>query len=130
MIRAEKTIGRMKRYLKLTIVIAAKRRARAHTVTRVLEISVEGMRVELFWQPAGRDYPIDMADAHPPSDTVGESADSLDMALRTLPPIEEKVVRLSYGIGCQRAHSVAEIAAEFGVGAELIETSWRKPSVV
>jgi len=30
-------------------------------------------------------------------------------------------VRLRYGIGCQRAHSAAEIAAEFRVGVELVE---------
>ena len=28
---------------------------------------------------------------------------------------------MSYGIGCQSAHAAAEIAAEFGVGAELVE---------
>ena len=72
------------------------------------------------WPPAGSDYPIDMADAHPAADSAGEGPDSLGTALRTLPPIEEKVVRLSYGIGCQRAHSAAEIAAEFGVGTDLV----------
>src|ERR1700722_13344452 len=50
--------------------------------------------------------------------TKGERARILSLA--TLPPIEEKVVRLSYGIGCERAHSVAEIAVEFGVGADLV----------
>ena len=62
-----------------------------------------------------------MAAAHPPSDNAGESPDKLGAALRTLRPIEEKVVRLSYAIGCQRAHSAAEIAAQFGVGADLVE---------
>jgi len=52
---------------------------------------------------------------------LGKSPDKLGAALRTLRPIEEKVVRLSYGIGCQRAHSAAEIAAEFGVGVDLVE---------
>src|ERR1700730_12036712 len=50
--------------------------------------------------------------------TKGERARILSLA--TLPPIEEKVVRLSYGIGCERPHSVAEIAVEFGVGADLV----------
>jgi len=62
-----------------------------------------------------------MAVAHPPSDSAGESPDRLGTALRTLRPIEEKVVRLSYGISCERAHSAAEIATEFGVGADLVE---------
>jgi DNA-directed RNA polymerase sigma subunit (sigma70/sigma32) len=70
---------------------------------------------------ARRDYPVDMADAHPATDSAEEGPEGLDTALRTLPPIEEKVERLSYGIGCQRAHTVAEIAAEFGVGADLVE---------
>jgi hypothetical protein len=34
-ITIEKTIGRIKRYLQLTTVMAAKQRARAHTVTRM-----------------------------------------------------------------------------------------------
>jgi hypothetical protein len=34
-ITLEKTIGMIKRYLQLTTVIAAKQRARAHTVTRM-----------------------------------------------------------------------------------------------
>ena|SRR5579871_1772374 len=73
-----------------------------------------------FWPPAGCDYPIDMADAHPATGSAGDRPDNLGTTLRTLPPIEEKVVRLSYGIGCERAHSVAEIAVEFGVGADLV----------
>ena len=70
--------------------------------------------------PAPRYYHGAMA-AAPPSETSGQSPDRLGTALRTLRPIEEKVVRLSYGIGCQRPHSAAEIAAEFGVGADLVE---------
>ena len=34
-ITSEKAIGRIKRYLQLTTVMAAKQRARAHTVTRI-----------------------------------------------------------------------------------------------
>jgi DNA-directed RNA polymerase specialized sigma24 family protein len=62
-----------------------------------------------------------MADAHPASESA-ESPNSLATALRTLPPMEEKVLRLSYGIGCQRAHSTAEIAAAFGMRTDLVET--------
>lgn len=61
-----------------------------------------------------------MADAQTGAGSAGEGPDSLGTALRTLPPIEEKVVRLIYGIGCQRRHSVAEIAVEFGVATDLV----------
>ncbi len=46
--------------------------------------------------------------------------DPLGPRLRKLRPIEEKIVRLCYGIGCQRAHSAEEIAGEFGVSRELV----------
>jgi len=41
--------------------------------------------------------------------------------LKTLSPIQEKVVRLYFGLGCQRSHSAAEIAPEFRVSVEVIE---------
>ncbi|MGA2580051.1 MAG: hypothetical protein ABSH24_28975 [Bryobacteraceae bacterium] len=86
-------------------------------------------RLSIFWRWKGdghlavaeRDYPVDMTNGHPAADSAGEGPDSLGTALRTLRPIEEKVVRLSYGIGCQRAHSAAEVAAEFGVGTDVVE---------
>ena len=62
-----------------------------------------------------------MAVTHSPLGAPGEWPESLDIALRSLRPIEEKVVRWSYGMGCQRAHSAAEIAVEFGVDVELVE---------
>lgn len=46
---------------------------------------------------------------------------TLGPRLRKLRPIEEKIVRLCYGIGCQRAHSAEEIAREFGVARELVD---------
>ena len=53
--------------------------------------------------------------------------------LRTLDALQEKVVRLYFGLGCQRGHSVSEIAGEFGVSQQVIEellseaeASWRK----
>jgi DNA-directed RNA polymerase sigma subunit (sigma70/sigma32) len=49
------------------------------------------------------------------------SQDVIGTALRKLRPIEEKIVRLSYGLGCQRAHSAEEIAKEFGVGRGLVD---------
>ena len=41
-------------------------------------------------------------------------------ALATLTPREEKIIRLRFGIGCEYAHSLHEIAAEFGVTRERI----------
>ena len=40
--------------------------------------------------------------------------------LKTLEPLEEKVVRLYFGLGCQRGHSVSEIVDEFGVSRQVI----------
>jgi hypothetical protein len=60
------------------------------------------------------------AEAHAGEQAVA-TGDAIGTALRKLRPIEEKIVRLSYGIGCQRAHSAAEIAEEFGVGWELVD---------
>jgi hypothetical protein len=40
--------------------------------------------------------------------------------LKTLSPIQEKVVRLYFGLGCQRSHSASEIAQEFHVSPQVI----------
>ena len=40
--------------------------------------------------------------------------------LKRLSPIQEKVVRLYYGLGCQRSHSASEIGQEFHVSAQVI----------
>ncbi len=40
--------------------------------------------------------------------------------LRSLTPIQEKVVRLYFGLGCQRSHSAKEIAQEFRVSSQVI----------
>ena len=75
------------------------------------------------WRAASPTYYHGAMAAGPPSSNpTGESSDRLATALQTLRPIEEKVVRLSYGIGCQRAHSATEIAAEFAVAVELVES--------
>ena len=62
-----------------------------------------------------------MALRHFPPGAAGQRPNSLDMVLRSLRPIAEKVVRLSYGIACQRSHSAAEIAAEFGADQDWVE---------
>ena len=40
--------------------------------------------------------------------------------LKTLQPRQEKVVRLYFGLGCQRSHSASEIAREFHVSRQVI----------
>ena len=40
--------------------------------------------------------------------------------LRTLSPTQEKVVRLYFGLGCQRSHSAGEIAEQFQVAPQVI----------
>jgi len=41
-------------------------------------------------------------------------------ALKTLTPSEEKVIRMRFGIGCDREHTLAEIAGVFGLTRERI----------
>ena len=45
-------------------------------------------------------------------------AQALAALLKTLPPLQEKVVRLFYGFGCRRSHSACEIAREFEVSPQ------------
>ena len=40
--------------------------------------------------------------------------------LKILSPLQEKVVRLYFGLGCQRSHSASEIAREFHVSSQVI----------
>jgi hypothetical protein len=40
--------------------------------------------------------------------------------LRKLSPQQEKVIRLYFGLGCERPHSAREIAQEFGVSSQVI----------
>ena len=40
--------------------------------------------------------------------------------LRKLSPQQEKVIRLYFGLGCERPHSAREMAQEFGVSAQVI----------
>jgi DNA-directed RNA polymerase sigma subunit (sigma70/sigma32) len=40
--------------------------------------------------------------------------------LRKLSPRQERVIRLFFGLGCQRPHSAREVAQECGVSAQVI----------
>jgi RNA polymerase primary sigma factor len=42
------------------------------------------------------------------------------VALKMLSPTEEKVIRMRFGIGCDREHTLEEIASDFGLTRERI----------
>ena len=46
--------------------------------------------------------------------------DRISGLLRRLSARQEKVIRLYFGLGCQRPHSAREIAKEFGMSAQVI----------
>ena len=47
-------------------------------------------------------------------------AEQVAEVLRGLEPLQEKVVRLRYGLGCERAHTATEIARAFQVSRAVI----------
>jgi DNA-directed RNA polymerase sigma subunit (sigma70/sigma32) len=46
--------------------------------------------------------------------------EGINRRLRRLPPMQEKVLRLFFGLGCERTHTAGEMAEEFGVSAQVI----------
>jgi RNA polymerase primary sigma factor len=78
--------------------------------------------------PVGRDGESALGDliedrwVGSPVDTVIESnvRDETANILKTLSPKEEKVIRLRFGIGCEREHTLEEIGQEFDVTRERI----------
>ena len=46
--------------------------------------------------------------------------DRISGLLRGLRPLQEKVLRLYFGLGCERPHSAQEMAEEFGVSVQVI----------
>jgi RNA polymerase primary sigma factor len=78
--------------------------------------------------PVGRDGESTLADliedrwVGSPVDAVIESnvRDETAGILKTLSPKEEKVIRLRFGIGCEREHTLEEIGQEFDVTRERI----------
>ena len=46
--------------------------------------------------------------------------DGISRLLRGLRPRQEKVLRLYFGLGCERPHSAQEMAEEFDVSAQVI----------
>jgi RNA polymerase primary sigma factor len=101
-----------------------------------LEISVEKVeklrtifRSPVSWEtPVGRDGESafgDLLEDHwvgSPVEAVIESnvQDETAGVLKTLSPKEERVIRMRFGIGCDREHTLEEIGQEFGVTRERI----------
>jgi hypothetical protein len=46
--------------------------------------------------------------------------DRISELLRQLPAQQEKVIRLYFGLGCRRPHSIDEMAQEFGVSRRVV----------
>jgi hypothetical protein len=46
--------------------------------------------------------------------------DRISRVLRGLRPMQEKVLRLYFGLGCERPHSAQEMAEEFGLSVQVI----------
>ena len=57
-----------------------------------------------------------------PVDAVieGNVRDQTAGMLKTLSPREEKIIRLRFGIGCEREHTLGEVGQEFAVTRERI----------
>jgi RNA polymerase primary sigma factor len=78
--------------------------------------------------PVGRDGESTLGDliedrwVGSPVHTVNESnvRDETAGILKTLSPREEKVIRLRFGIGCEREHTLEEIGQEYDVTRERI----------
>ena len=94
-------------------------------VQRLKTISRDPLSLEI---PVGRDDESVLGDviedrwARSPVDAVIETnvRDETAGILRTLSPREEKVIRLRFGIGCEREHTLEEIGQELDVTRERI----------
>src|SRR5712692_744324 len=94
-------------------------------VQRLKTISCDPVSLET---PVGRDGESALGDliedrwVGSPVDAVIESnvRDETAGILKTLSPKEEKVIRLRFGIGCEREHTLEEIGQEFDVTRERI----------
>ena len=97
----------------------------AEKVRRLKTISRDPVSLET---PVGRDGESALGDlledrwVGSPVDTVIESnvQDETADVLKTLSPKEEKVIRMRFGIGCDREHTLEEIGQEFAVTRERI----------
>src|ERR1019366_7891291 len=105
-------------------------------ISRGMDISVEKLqklktisRVAVSLQrPLGRDGEAAVGDwiegrgVGSPVDAVIDSKvrDETANILKTLSPKEERVIRLRFGIGCEREHTLEEIGQEFDVTRERI----------
>jgi RNA polymerase primary sigma factor len=105
--------------------IAQRMETSAEKVQHLRQLSRDPVSLDL---PVGRDGESVLGDL-----IEGRSADSIldplmardarsvtEGVLQTLTPPEEKIIRMRFGIGCDREHTLEEIAVEFGLTRERI----------
>lgn len=97
--------------------------ARVNKLLRAAEepISLEAANGRDDDAVVGDDIPVELRVVSPLDDLINEEIRVLTAnVLKTLPPKEEKVIRLRFGIGCEREHTLEEIGQEFDVTRERI----------
>ena len=74
----------------------------------------------VFWGPQSEKCVPGYAGPLEDAVNEGDVRDETIGILETLSPREEKVIRLRFGIGCEREHTLEEIGQEFAVTRERI----------
>ena len=105
--------------------IATRMKLPTDQVANLLMISRDTVSLEM---PVGNDGNSELRDliaddeAGTPMDTViGEDlSKSVERALETLNPREQRIIRMRFGIGEKESHTLAEIGREFGLSRERI----------
>ncbi|MGB5504357.1 MAG: sigma-70 family RNA polymerase sigma factor, partial [Polyangiales bacterium] len=105
--------------------IAKRMKLPTDQVANLLMISRDTVSLEM---PVGNDGNSELRDliadeeAGTPMDTViGEDlSKSVERALETLNPREQRIIRMRFGIGEKESHTLAEIGREFGLSRERI----------
>ena len=105
--------------------IAGRMKLPADQVANLLMISRDTVSLEM---PVGNDGNSELRDliaddeAGTPMDSViGEDlSKSVERALETLNPREQRIIRMRFGIGEKESHTLAEIGREFGLSRERI----------
>jgi RNA polymerase primary sigma factor len=98
------------------------------SVEKVQELKTMSRDTVSLETPVGRDGEASLGDliedrrVGSPVDAVNDTnvRDEMANILKTLPPRQEKVIRLRFGIGCEREHTLEEIGQEFDLTRERI----------